>query len=179
MTIREIFVGITVSNMIKTFRNVFTNEEQDEIWKYLRSDKWAFGQTSNQNSQKKFWIMNLSDVEYFTDYLFKKVEDITESKFILERVYANGQTYGLDGEFHVDSNLPNAYTFLYYPHIIWKKEWGGNLIIVDGNEEKFFYPNPNTAVFFPGTKLHRGMGPNRSFYDLRMSIAFKLVQQGG
>jgi len=41
--------------------------------------------------------MGLSDEKFFTEYLFRKIENATNQKFDMERVYANGQTYGMRG----------------------------------------------------------------------------------
>lgn len=160
---------------ITTYTNVFCEQDCSKIWSFLREDNWCFGHTSNLKSSKKFWGMEFSKNLFFTEYLFDQIKKlIGDNNYIIERVYANGQTYGLDGEFHQDTSDDYGYTFLYYPMQEWRVEWGGCTLIHDGENMKSYYPMPNTAIMFPGKLIHCGNGPTREFYDLRISIAYKL-----
>ena len=47
-----------------------------------------------------FWLMSLSQNKFFSEYLLNKIESITGSNYNLERVYANGHTYGMKGSPH-------------------------------------------------------------------------------
>ena len=166
-------------NNIKTYNNVFCDEDYNKIWSYLTSNNWSFGHVSNEGSSKQFWNMDFTNNSFFTEYLFDKIKNLVGDNYTLERVYANGQTYGLDGEFHQDSFDGKGYTFLYYPSINWETNWGGTTLIFDGTELKSFYPFPNTAIMFPGNLFHCGNGPSREFYDLRITIAYKLLLSVG
>lgn len=163
--------------MITQFNNVFEMEDIHKIWHYLKQSKWRFGNTSLPKSNKQFWIMELNEFDFFTKILYSKIKKIIGEDYYLETVYANGHTYGMEGEFHVDSPNPNGYTFLYYPHLKWKKSWNGCTTILEDNETvKVIYPSPNTAVIFPSLLWHRGESPSRDFFDLRVTIAFKLIK---
>jgi hypothetical protein len=159
---------------ITIYRNVFSDADCWKIKKYLKSANWSFGHTSEFGSSKKFWNMNLNSEPYFTQDLFVEIQNLIGEEFSIERVYANGQTFGLDGEYHQDCEDDFGYTFLYYPHEEWKLEWGGTTSVFVGSEIKHFYPEPNTAIFFPGKLLHCGHSPTRDYLGLRMSLAYKL-----
>ena len=159
---------------ITTYTNVFSEQDRDKIWSFLRSDNWSFGQNSNPQSIKRFWSMDFSKNKFFTEHLFGIIKNVIGDKYSLERVYANGQTYGLDGEIHQDASDDYSYTFLYYPSKEWRVEWGGFTLVYDGSHVRTFLPGPNTAIMFPGKYFHCGEGPTREFYDLRISIAYKL-----
>ena len=161
---------------ISLYTNVFCDEDYNKIWSYLTSNNWSYGHVSNRGSLKRFWSMDFTNDSFFTEHLFNKIKCFIGNNYILERVYANGQTHGLDGEFHQDCLDEYGYTFLYYPSKEWKLDWGGSTVIVDGTEPKLVYPFPNTAVIFPGKLFHCGNAPSREFYDLRVSIAFKIRQ---
>jgi|LakMenE18May11ns_1017448.scaffolds.fasta_scaffold9942043_5 hypothetical protein len=160
---------------ITFFENIFSQKDFEEIHKYILSPNWAFGHYSDENSaHKMFWNLDLSNIQYFNDYLFSVITQITNRNWKIERIYANGQTYGLDGSFHIDSD--NGYTFLYYCNREWNPSWAGNTIFIDENTNQIesICPKPNHAILFPGNILHYGQSPSRDFYGLRVTIAYKL-----
>jgi hypothetical protein len=120
--------------------------------------------------------MELENNEFFTNHLFQIIKkNIGEYK--LETVYANGQTYGLDGDFHYDCSPSDnsRYTFLYYCNEEWDNKFLGCTVFKDSdNNMKYFHPKPNSAILFPGNILHCGQAPSREYYGLRMTIAYKL-----
>lgn len=155
--------------------DIFNQEQLNGIWNYLREPKWEFWHTSNPDSSNFFWYMDFSDNEFFTKDLFTKIKKSIGNNFSIERVYANGQTFGLDGEFHIDDEDENAYTFLYYPVKDWNLSWGGETVIIDSNSNvNNIYPMPNCGILFPSNWLHCGKSPSKNFTDLRITIAYKL-----
>jgi hypothetical protein len=165
-----------MKDAIKTYKNIFSNDDLNKIQEYFNSPNWSFGHYSEaHNKHKCFWNMNLSRIKYFNTDLYKIIQSLIPYNCLdIERIYANGQTYGLDGSFHIDNS--SGYTFLYYANPEWEKEWGGNTVFYDSKtkEKIFIYPEPNSAVFFPGNILHYGQSPSRDFYGLRTTIAYKL-----
>jgi len=160
---------------INQYTDIFDQKEVDIIWKYLSKPDWEFWHISNPESKNFFWYMNLEDNSFFTRDLFEKIKQVTENNFSIERVYANGQTFGLDGEFHIDDPDDNAYTFLYYPMKNWNLSWGGETVILDPDGIiNSIYPMPNSAIIFPSNWLHCGKSPSKNFTDLRVTIAYKL-----
>ncbi len=61
----------------------------------------------------------------------ERCEEITGSRLLVIRQYANGHTYGLGGRTHVDDHRPGSYTLLYYPMTEWLEEWEGETVFYD------------------------------------------------
>jgi len=162
------------------FSDVFSVEQSKKILEYLYQPKWEFGHCSNPNPKSLFWIMKFDDDKFFTEELFGVVEKLVktqiQSDFKLERVYANGQTFGQDGEFHLDSSSENDYSFLYYPNMHWDVSWGGETIVKDSNgSAHYFYPIQNCALLYPANWWHCGRAPTKECNILRTTISFKLI----
>lgn len=161
---------------INIFENVFTEIEIQEIQQQLKSATWQYGQYSNKTTEihKKFWFMDLMSNDFFTTHCFNKICSLLQGNWSLLRTYANGQTYGQDGYWHLDSENPNEFTFLYYANPDWKVTWNGETVFNTNNNIISFVPKPNAALFFPGNIFHYAKSPSRDFYDLRTTIAFKI-----
>jgi len=127
--------------------------------------------------------MELIDEPFIINYFFQKIKKILERDVELLRVYANGQTHGLDGEYHQDSDCEDDITFLYYytPIIDCDKvldDYGGHtqFKLPDEHMTYSFEPRNNTAILFPSILWHRGLSPSSREYGLRITIAFKLKE---
>ena len=160
---------------INFYSDIFEVDQIETISDTLKRPNWEFWHTSNPESNNFFWYMNLSNDKFFTENLFSQIKKVTDKNLSIERVYANGQTFGLDGEFHIDDEDENSYTFLYYPVKDWHLAWRGETVIVDeeGNIHTI-YPRPNCAIMFPSNWVHCGRSPSKHFSDLRITIAYKL-----
>ena len=136
----------------------------------IDNSKWVFKGFSSEDGIGKFWYMDLISEPFFANYIFNK---IPKGPWKLERCYANGQTYGQDGDYHQDDITDNSWTFLLY---ISKNpvgyHWEGQLMFKDGTFEEY---ETNKAVLFKGNSWHRGMAPSRFVTDLRISVAWKLT----
>lgn len=160
---------------INQYTDILNQKEVDTVWEYLNKPNWEFWHLSNPDSQNYFWYMNLEDYSFFTEDLFLQIKKYIGQEFSIERVYANGQTFGLDGEFHIDDPSDDAYTFLYYPMKNWNLFWGGETVILDPDGViSTVHPMPNSAIMFPSNWLHCGRSPSKNFTDLRVTIAYKL-----
>lgn len=161
-------------SQIKIYENVLSSYEMEYVHKCIASDNWKFGQKSSPKSDKKFWYMELSNDEFFSKLFLDRIKILVKKNFKLSRVYANGQTFGLDSEWHTDSTANDAYTFLYYSNNFWDLSWGGETVFSVGNNLIHVMPKPNKAIFFPSNILHYGKSPSRDFSGLRTTVAFKL-----
>jgi len=142
---------------------------------------WQYGHTSLGNKDPNFaksvpfWQISFQEDTFFTEHLLNKIQQKLDTSFSLERVYANGHTYGLDGCIHVDAHDPLGHTLLLYVNPHWEYSWGGatNFHINEGEMFSVF-PTGNKAVYFPGQIPHCASGTTRHFKFLRVTIAWKL-----
>ena len=93
---------------------------------------------------------------------------------VLLRCYANAHTYGCEGYPHTDSSRPIDQTIVLYTVRQWRREWGGETVLYDGDRIVHSeLPKPNGGVIFPGAMLHAARGVSRICPDLRTTLMFK------
>lgn len=161
---------------IQVVDNFLTQKELHEAGFIVDNLKWNFGHVSVA-SGFKFWVCNLSDNDFFSKYIFQKIEKYFGKKFEINRVYANGQTYGLDGSYHTDDERDDCYTFLMYLSDINHKnvdEVDGHTLFKYDKRVISIEPILNRCVLFKSNILHKGMAPSRKANMLRITVAFKL-----
>ena len=180
---------------IQVIDNFFTPEIHHKINSLMNRPKWRL---CGGNKQNRFWHMdNLQDEEYFSNYLFQIIQSKLNIDTRIVRIYANGQTAGQNGFTHTDSFGDDRITFLYYPNMEWKFNWGGHLTFLDIKSDSenmddqirkeiyhaTYYPVkitnsvtyvPNRAILFPASIWHYAQPPHRTFDGLRVSLAYKL-----
>jgi hypothetical protein len=131
-------------------------------------------------------MMTLTDDPFFSTHLKSKIETASNCKFSVQRIYANGQTFGQDGTFHQDDRDDNSYTFCIYIN----KQITAETIDDIGGEFVFKIPNQqngpfsqivisplyNRGILFPASYFHKGLAFNRYCKGLRISFAWKLVK---
>lgn len=129
-------------------------------------------------------------VRLWEEYLVPRLRTALElqGRFEILRAYANGQLFGLDGSPHKDAETsPPHFTLLYYPHGLTVDAAGGTA--VDTGGETVFFSNhtgrpiaahpvrSNRAVLFPSSLLHAGRATASQSRELRVTVAFKLVER--
>jgi hypothetical protein len=167
------------------FQNILSKEQyQYVINKTLLGSTWRFTNYSNSDNpqqQMKFWFLELADDPFFTGEFLSIIENLTQKKWEIERVYANGQTHGLSGYLHPDVStdyMPELYsTFLFYVNPEWNVQMGGATVIINNdNTVDTVFPSPNTGMLFDSALLHYGAEPSRYCAELRVTVAFKLKE---
>jgi hypothetical protein len=185
--------------MFTIYENLLSKDQFNGLHQRLCSEPgWQFSNISDKPKEDEigfiFWYKDLMTDDLFTKVLFQKICDVTETKFKLLRVYANGQTYGLSGELHVDSSKSNAYTFLYYTNPNWHLHWGGSTVFteiknpiknkltlpnqksdISISEVNHFLPKPNAGIFYKSNITHAGLEPTRHCKELRITVSYKLL----
>jgi len=163
---------------IQVVDNFLSTEELNKVLHKSENFHWRYGHSSTVNSIK-FWHCNLGNDEFFTTHILKKIEGCFKQRFIIDRVYANGQTYGMDGAYHTDDDDDDAYTFLMYVSDITQKNINtddGHTLFKKDDRIVCIEPILNRGVLFKSNILHKGMSPSRSANMLRITIAFKLKE---
>ena len=151
----------------------------DDAKAAINNSKWEHGGYSSVEGATTFWFCQL--FTQFNIAFIKKIMRLVETrygeKFDVDRVYANGQTYGQDGSYHQDHEHDDRYTLLIYVSDINESNIdsiGGftQMKMKDGiiNIE----PYVKRAVMFKSNIYHRGLAPDRYSNILRQTIAFKL-----
>ena len=111
---------------------------------------------------------------------FKTRYGITE----YERIYCNGQTFGLETHLHYDDSdspipLDQRYTFVFYPRLDWKAEWGGGTIIYNKDTLEIEAQSKNKGnrmvAFHGGAHPHGAAPVSRHCYELRIIVVFKCI----
>ena len=90
---------------IVEYQNFFSPTDFLSITRSISNKPWYWGHVSHPKQSQglpPFWQMPLNDDKFFTNYLLNKIEENTGIGYDLERVYANGQTYGMRGSIHQD-----------------------------------------------------------------------------
>jgi Rps23 Pro-64 3,4-dihydroxylase Tpa1-like proline 4-hydroxylase len=167
---------------ILQYQNILSDKEFHEQAEFLQQTEWRFVGKSNRSSPN-FWITELNDNTFFTETLFAKIKELVKADGFdvdLLKVYANGQTYGLSGDFHQDHFNDSHWTFLVYFNHNWSADWAGHTIIKSEEKQEFlsFLPVPNAGLFFRGDLWHVGMEPSRHCTELRTTVAYKLIVRG-
>lgn len=98
------------------------------------------------------------------------------------RVYANSQTFGLEGYVHTDSkDTRNYFSTIYYPMAVWRPDWAGETLFYSRDRTEIVTsvtPRPGRAVTFPGAMPHCARAPSRDCPELRTTIVFKTQKIG-
>jgi len=127
----------------------------------------------------------LSDIDpalLTKDPFFLRLRAIAEKMFSGEalqdlRAYAICAGYGDD--YHAQRDNPEDsknVTVLYYANPIWERDWGGETIFYndDNDAAMAVSPRPGRVVVSRGAILRRVTGPTRSCYEERFTIAYQL-----
>jgi hypothetical protein len=168
---------------IHVCENFLTEEELEKTKKIIKTNNWKWGHTSvtDYEMSTPFWSMDLINDEYFTVYLKSIIEKYFSKKFKLIRVYANGQTFGQDGTYHLDDTEKNRFTFVLYISEIAKdflETVGGNIYFKIPNEKYkiCFEPVTNRGILFPSNYLHKANSFSRYVMNLRICVAWKMEE---
>ena len=170
-------------DQIKVYDNFLNNDDLVKCRQIVKDGKWDYGHTSNgdsSNMNTSFFFMDLKHNDFFTSTLKEKIEATLGLKLRLERVYANGQTFGLDGCFHQDGTNSDTITFCLYLSPIPNEDIGnvgGNVYFRVPTIEHFtltLEPRYNRGVSFPSTFFHKGAAFNRYVKNMRICVAWKL-----
>jgi len=85
---------------------------------------------------------------------------------------------GRNAQNHANTDFisASACTAVYYPHLQWDPDWGGETLIF--NREKndviaAIYPRPNRLLLFPGFVYHVARGVSRACPVMRITLMFK------
>jgi hypothetical protein len=175
--IEETIIYKKDNKIVKLFDNFFSDIILDKILDFLKKKKWNSIEqkyNKNLNTDYPFWNIQIS-CDFFKIYLKNIIESILDKKFDLIRVYAVGQSYGQDSNFHIDDDRDDTYTFCFYINDTKMINEDGLFYLKLGKERHIITiePNINRAILFPSTYRHKGSNFNRFNNNFRICIAWK------
>jgi len=164
--------------------NFFSQENYNKICSYFKITNYDCNSIHRPNidetSDKPFWRLELSNVAFFNDYLKKIIENKFKKNFIVKRVYAVGQNYEQNSNYHPDEREINntCYTFCYYINENITENDDGYFYIKIPNKKYILGIEPlhNRGIYFNSNYIHKGTGYNRFSNELRICIAWKLKE---
>jgi SM-20-related protein len=187
---------------ISVVDNFLGPNEQKAVWEFLRSPGWAFGAYSDEeDGASRYLYKHFSGYRKDTTEPFDPAASEAELRtaspliasvwdrlragplqgHVLARCYANGMPSGTEGGLHLDSNIDTHMTVIYYPHLAWSPNFGGETLFFDMNRSDIVaavYPKPNRIVAFSGTIPHVARPTSRRCTDLRITLMFKTMPEG-
>jgi SM-20-related protein len=187
---------------IAIFDDFLGREAQQEIFEFLSSPGWAFGAYSDPApGASRYWSKHFAgivrdgreknDPIEFEQQLARNAPPVARmwaglrtgvlSGHVLSRCYANGYPSGAEGGVHIDSNLAEHFTSIYYPHTSWHPNFAGETLFFNEDATDIIaavYPKPNRLAVFPGMMPHAARGVGRTCQQLRITLMFKTVQGG-
>jgi len=183
------------------FDEVLSEEDQARICAFLQSPGWEFGwKSQSKKDVYSFWHKHFAGFRKSSAYnvagewpppdcaqeLKQSAPLIYDFWSLLQRTlldghrlvrcYANGLPFGSEGTVHTDSDSPDSYTCVYYPHGTWHPNWGGETVLFNRDQTDIIaaiYPKPNRLLFFRGDTAHAARAVSRSCPELRTTLMFK------
>ena len=153
---------------LKTLRNTIKNKH------------FNYGHTSgNHEAFAVNFFATYNNDDFFKIHMLNKINEVSKRQFKIKRHYMHIQTFGEDGSFHIDDDVPNTFTFCLYITNLQDEDvekYGGNFLIKIPNENKILSIDPinNRGVFFPSNYVHKGMAYNKLCETPRLCITWKL-----
>jgi SM-20-related protein len=182
---------------IRIIDDLLPADEQRAVQAFLREGGWSYGAySSDELGASRYWYKHFAG--YFKDgreartpegieqelrdsapvvwALWDRLRGSVLAGHALTRCYANAYPVGSEGGLHADSNEPNHFTVIYYPHLKWSPNWAGETVFfnADGTDiNAAAYPKPNRIVVFPGRIPHVARAASRTCPELRVTLMFK------
>jgi hypothetical protein len=95
----------------------------------------------------------------------------------LVRCYVNVHTFGVEGYPHTDSSRIDDKTVVVYVNKGWRREWGGETVVYDGNKIACAeLPAFNRGIVFYGDQYHQARSVTRICPEARMTLMFKFSE---
>ena len=191
------------ASQIAVCDNFLSAAEQNSVWEFLRGPGWSFGAYSDHEQEGSRYLY-----KHFTGYQKDTKEQLEPAAFegelretsplianvwdrlragplkghALTRCYANGMPSGAEGGLHLDSDVASHMTVIYYPHLNWHPNFGGETVFFDKTGSDIVaavYPRPNRVAIFSGTIPHVARPTSKRCSDLRITLMFKTMPATG
>lgn len=159
--------------------NDFMTRDEINTWlEAIDRSGWVYNGATSEHSIR-IWRSELYHEKVLIEKLLAKFPE--EWDFEVLQCFANGQTFGQNGEFHTDAEGDEYYTLLVYlsdindgnysfirahTELAHDGEWGEKVEQIE--------PYRGRSLLFKSNILHRGCAPTWHTDMLRISLALKL-----
>jgi len=182
---------------VTIFDNLLPPDDQAALWRYLNEPGWAYGgfSASGSDADRYFYkhfagyvkdgqeALSPADIEEalireapLIGAIWRSLQAGPFKGHALSRCYANAMGGGVEGSVHLDSNIPTHLTAIYYPHLAWNPNFGGETLLFNAAADEVIaaiYPKPNRLAVFSGTIPHVARPISKRCQDLRITLMFK------
>ena len=140
----------------------------------LREVSWKYDYDSVKGGTNKHWHVFLGHkVGELGDFvpIWNQISD--RYNYEMERAYLNAHTHGIEPHIHRDHG---DMTFIYYPRMDWRIDWGGGTAIYDNELNNITHHinyKGNRLIKFPANLPHQAQPVSRECYQLRTCVVFK------
>jgi 2OG-Fe(II) oxygenase superfamily len=182
----EMAVAVTANTQPASYDNFLPDSIADQLYKYVNDIRWTYGWKSNKSIGHAHWNFDIAGAGTHNGLdvsnrlmgpvldAWNHIQSTYLKDYILIRCYANAHTYGVEGYPHTDSRRDQDVTVVVYMNKDWKREWGGETVIYNGNDITLAStPAFNRALIFKGNQWHCARGVTRICPDQRRTIMFK------
>lgn len=176
---------------MRKYENIFPSDLFEKVASEVSGSRWRYGHRSTRAMGYAHWNRDFAaggaenglDVSDNLTGVMREAWDYLRQTYfpgkILIRCYANAHTYGVEGYPHVDSKRANDQTLVIYINQDWRREWGGETMIYDGDAIVHAeIPKANSGIRFNGNQWHAARSVTRICPELRMSLMFKFAPEG-
>ena len=144
----------------------------------LREVSWKYDYDSVKGGTNKHWHVFLGHkVGELGDFvpIWNQISD--RYNYEMERAYLNAHTHGIEPHIHRDDG---DMTFIYYPRMDWRIDWGGGTAIYDNDLNGITHHinyKGNRLIKFPANLPHQAQPVSRECYQLRTCVVFKTMRK--
>lgn len=172
--------------MSLSVRNFLSESLASRVSNVVDNLRWSYGWKSSNTTGYAHWNYDFTGGETYNGLdvsnrlngpvleAWNFIQSSYLQNHILVRCYANAHTYGVEGYPHTDSKRSYDTTVVLYMNKDWKREWGGETVIYNGNDiTTASVPEFNKALIFKGNEWHCARGVTRICPVQRKTLMFK------
>jgi hypothetical protein len=181
-------IKVDETKFIDIYDDVFDFSQHCYLYEFVKNCAYRLNRTASssvpQDKQFKtllseFNIHDLLKINFFTAPNLKFLRDkIKTHNFRLHRAYVNLSTAQDVYHYHVDSNIDDDFTLLYYCNTAWEENWEGETHFGDTLGQEIIHScsfKPNRVVLFTGTIPHKSSQPSFFAKDFRYVLTLKFT----
>lgn len=176
--------------LIEGIKRLYVNRGLTYGWKSDINKQHDFGHWNNLIFSNSYNLpTDLSDTVYFKrcpeiQAIWEIITSVIGERSLF-RAYVNGYTYGTDAYAHQDDTWMHkmggvsSETAIVYLNEKWDKDWGGETVIFDDDDEIEFsvLPKYGRIILFDSNKWHAARPLTRACDKLRSVLVFKTMDK--